>query len=226
MEHRYACHPIPNRLVPRHIDSNLSRRLLVNRAAVTGRIKSFDGGVIILDGKVYHVMLFGSTISDADLAELAESEALAGIKELNLGKTQISDDGLASLSNFSELEVLWLQFTAISDAGLAHVAETRQLRSLDLRDVPVTDKGMAHLAQLPNLDRVDLSGTKITDAGLVHLSELKSLRSLRLGETAVTDAGVRRLQLALPNCEISEISPREMLEGLRNLKTLRGITRR
>jgi len=56
----------------------------------------------------------------------------------------------------------------------------------------------------PNkLIHVDLRGTKVTDAGLVHLKELTNLHTLYLINTKVTDEGVKKLQTALPNCNIS-----------------------
>jgi hypothetical protein len=45
-------------------------------------------------------------------------------------------------------------------------------------------------------------GTPITDDGLVHLKDLTRLKELRLYHTQVTDEGVKKLQEALPKCEI------------------------
>ena len=50
---------------------------------------------------------------------------------------------------------------------------------------------------------VNLVNTKVTDAGLVHLKGLTNLQSLGLKNTKVTDAGVKKLQAALPKCEIN-----------------------
>ena len=41
-----------------------------------------------------------------------------------------------------------------------------------------------------------------TDAGLEHLKGLSNLQELYLGKTQVTDEGIKKLQQALPNCEI------------------------
>src|SRR5262249_41452661 len=51
------------------------------------------------------------------------------------------------------------------------------------------------------------SGTKITDEGLDHLAKLPQLKELWLRNTAVTDARYRRLQEALPECEIQADVP-------------------
>ena len=58
------------------------------------------------------------------------------------------------------------------------------------------------LARLPYLDELVVRGDGVTDAGLEHLEGLTQLRRLTLEHSKVTDEGVRKLQLALPNCEI------------------------
>jgi hypothetical protein len=49
---------------------------------------------------------------------------------------------------------------------------------------------------------VDVSWKSITDAGLVHLQRLSQLLWLVLNNTKVTDQGVKKLQQALPKCQI------------------------
>ena len=68
----------------------------------------------------------------------------------------------------------------------------------------VTDADLERL--IPVLSRVthlDLSDTQITDAGLQHLTGLIQLQYLYLKRTKVTDEGVKKLQQALPNCQIA-----------------------
>jgi hypothetical protein len=55
---------------------------------------------------------------------------------------------------------------------------------------------------MANLERLFLNGTKITDAGLPCLYGLAKLQAVYLGDTRVTVEGVKKLQEALPNCEI------------------------
>jgi Leucine-rich repeat (LRR) protein len=61
---------------------------------------------------------------------------------------------------------------------------------------------MEHLKGLRQLQKLDLGGAKVTDAGLEHLKGLTKLQSLDLIFTNVTDQGVKKLQQALPKCEI------------------------
>ena len=66
----------------------------------------------------------------------------------------------------------------------------------------MTDAGLVHLKRLTQLQQLYLERTKVTDAGLEHLKGLTQLRNLDLSQTEVTDEGVKKLQQALPNCEI------------------------
>jgi hypothetical protein len=71
-----------------------------------------------------------------------------------------------------------------------------------LNSQDVTDATLAQLSGLTGLQRLELIGAKITDDGLLHLKALPNLKSLLLRRTAVTNAGVKKLQQALPKCEI------------------------
>jgi hypothetical protein len=178
------------------------------------RIGLLGGDTITHHMRIYHVGLFGTSVTDAQLQSLVSSSALSGVRKLNLGRTQISDDALACLQELPQLEVLWLQFTTVGDAGLEHVAALPGLQSLDLRDVPISDAGLVHIGKLGRLDLLDLSGTGVTDAGLVHLHGLRNLQSLSLHGTAVTEAGLRRLHRALPRCQIHVTSLQERMTDL------------
>ena len=48
-----------------------------------------------------------------------------------------------------------------------------------------------------------MDSTQVTDAGLEHLKGLTNLQLLWIAKTQVTDEGVKKLQQALPNCEIT-----------------------
>ena len=50
-----------------------------------------------------------------------------------------------------------------------------------------------------------LNNTNITDSGLDNLKGLTNLISLALTITKVTDGGVKKLQTALPKCDIRHL---------------------
>lgn len=118
--------------------------------------------------------------SDADLARLAAigGGALAGVEELDLTHSRITDRGLQSLGAFPEVKKLTLTLTGVTDAGLPALG------------------GLGKLSELYLIE------TAITDAAVEPLSRLASLRKLVLLRTGVGDAGIVRLRQALPEAEI------------------------
>jgi Leucine-rich repeat (LRR) protein len=91
-----------------------------------------------------------------------------------------------------------------SDADMSIIAELPGVRWLGLFQAPITDAGLPAIGRLSNLEHLDLSFTAISDAGLPELENLHHLRTLSLVGTHVSEAGVKRLQKALPQCEISK----------------------
>jgi hypothetical protein len=70
-------------------------------------------------------------------------------------------------------------------------------------DTKVTDARLEHLKGLSRLQQLTLNGTKVTDAALKHLKGLSQLQMLWLHNTQVTSKGVRKLEQALPKCQIT-----------------------
>ena len=95
-----------------------------------------------------------------------------------------------------------VSFRMDATAGLEQLNGLTDLQTLDLAGTEVTDAGLTHLKGLTQLVSLDLSGTNITDAGLMNLKGLTRLVTLDLSGTNITDAGARKLDRALPECEI------------------------
>jgi hypothetical protein len=66
---------------------------------------------------------------------------------LNLGRTQVSDVGLAQLKDSKDLTTLYLDGTPISDMGLTHLTGLDKLIELKLAKTKVTAKGVEILAK-------------------------------------------------------------------------------
>ena len=90
----------------------------------------------------------------------------------------------------------------ITDCELKYVEGLSKLESLNVDRTQITDAGLTHLTRLIGLTYVNLNRTQVTDAGLEHLKGLKNLRQLHLKGTQVTPEGVKKLQEALPYCDI------------------------
>ncbi len=66
----------------------------------------------------------------------------------------------------------------------------------------IRDGDLAVLTLLVTLEGLGIHCTDVSDAGLTHLQGLTRLKHLDLTDTQVTPEGVKKLQEALPNCEI------------------------
>jgi len=135
-------------------------------------------------------------------AGLERLKGLTNLRSLALTSSQVTGAGLVHLQDLASLQMLQLNGPQVTDVGLIPLARLTNLTFLDLNNTQITDDGLAHLKTLTNLRDLSLNGTQVTDPGLLHLKGLTSLRRLELQNTQVTPAGVRKLQQALPNCEI------------------------
>jgi hypothetical protein len=114
----------------------------------------------------------------------------------------VDDDFAKHVGELTGLRVVLLDEAPITDNGLAHLKRLTNIRTLWLDRTQISDNGLAHLARMTELQRLQLDRTQITDAGLQHLTGLTELKWLDLRFTHVTDEGIKKLQQALPNCEI------------------------
>ncbi len=113
----------------------------------------------------------GSSFGDTQLESLAPV-ALA-LTSLDLGETDVTDEGLKAL------------------------VAMKNLRRLSLDRTRITDAGLRNLSGLKYLEYLNVHTTAVTDAGLVALKPLKQLRSLYVWQTKVTPAAVEGLSSQL-----------------------------
>jgi hypothetical protein len=142
------------------------------------------------------------------LGRLLRDDSLLTVTNVGLSDTKATDDELVRIEALGELKALWLTNTRITDAGLVHLQGLGRLETLGLDGATkITDVGLLHLQELTRLRCLVLIDTQVTDAGLVHLEGLSQLKELDLCGTNVSDEGVKKLQQALPNCEIHTSLP-------------------
>jgi hypothetical protein len=67
------------------------------------------------------------------------------LRELNLEKTHIGDEGLQHLGSLKPLVSLVLDGTKVTDKGLEHLKELKRLQLLSLSETKVTREGVADL---------------------------------------------------------------------------------
>ena len=130
---------------------------------------------------------------DADLQIVCK---LAGLQNLTIARTSITDQGIAAVHRHPSLKRLSLKGCDITDSSLRHLAGINTLEELDLSKTKITGAGLVFLTKLPNLRALNLESTLLSDDSLAHLSGMP-LRSLNLTKTPISGEGfsaVRRSQ--------------------------------
>ena len=119
------------------------------------------------------------------------------------GVSACTDDKLDALlplaDNIAQLD---LGRTAVTDAGMATIAKLPRLARLDLRGTKVTDTGLESLTKLTKLQSLNLYGSEVTDAGLAVVSKIKSLHKVFVFQTKVTEAAAKKAMAGSPTLEV------------------------
>lgn len=144
-------------------------------------------------------------ISAAGLKKLA---GLQNLEILNLYAESINDEALKELAPLVNLRELDLSLTSVSDAGLKYLTALKKLSSLTLlysegfAGPKITNAGLKPLSEMTQLTTLNLVGAKIDDSGIDDLMRLRNLKRLTLVGSGLSVDGVKRLQVALPDCDI------------------------
>ena len=101
-----------------------------------------------------------------------------------------------------QLSLLDLGNTDVTDEGLAQIGKFPNLRRLHPKNTLVSDAGLQQMAGLSNLEYLNLYGTGVTDSGLQELKSLNNLRKLFVWQTNVTEKGAKQLREILSDIDI------------------------
>jgi hypothetical protein len=142
------------------------------------------------DGTVRLVRLSKPLVTDEKLALL---KAFSNLDYLAVVCPKVTDAGFAHIAGLTNLDTLWIEEAQLTDAGLKSFKNLQKLERLYLADTQITDAGLPHLASLDTLKVLSLERTTIGDAGLASLGKLSNLEVLLLSNTQVTDAGLAQL---------------------------------
>jgi Leucine-rich repeat (LRR) protein len=129
---------------------------------------------------------------------------LKNLKELDLGFTEIIDEGFDKLVDLPKLERLAIGGNRLNGECLAFLKQIPTLRHLDVGGTQRVDSG--------------LWGLSLTEQNLARLGELKQLRSLNLSAATLSDRGVDRP--GHPEAERTDLQDLSALQGLVNLEIL------
>lgn len=127
------------------------------------------------------------------------------VEQVYLRGRTVKDEHLACLEPLAgDLHGLSLQSTSIGVDGVTYLTRFRALRRLDLSYIwpRLGARAIEEVSQLSELRYLCLSGADIGDKDIEALTRLRKLQILDLCSTYVTPDGLRRLQAALPRCEL------------------------
>jgi len=153
------------------------------------------------------------------LARITGEDCFQSVVFVVLAKTNVTDDDLAIVEHFPNLEGLDLFGTTIGGEGLSHLKGMRNLKGLFLWKTPVDDRGMPYLKNLTNLRSLVLDGTRVTDAGMVYLRGLTNLEDwFSATNTQITDNGLKCFIGFKKLKEMNLLKTRVTTKGVKDLK--------
>jgi internalin A len=122
------------------------------------------------------VDIIGNAAPDLTPAGMAQLRTLSRLKKLNVRGFTNSHGFVAALTGKTGLRSLWLRKAAVTDDEMAIIGAFTDLEFLQLDGSNVTDRGFAHVANLKKLTILDMPGVHITDlAPVADLAQLDLL---------------------------------------------------
>lgn len=104
------------------------------------------------------------TITDADLITLGEYIREGQYKSLNLSDSQLTDEGVELLAQFSSLEVIILDGTTFSGRGLMALRDLPKLQKISLLESKVSWDSAIQFSNASRCVTLELSRTRYGDA--------------------------------------------------------------
>lgn len=170
------------------------------------------------------VTMKGPEIGDEQVAKVVD---LPDISWINLGESNVTSAGLASVAKLQTLRTVDLTNTQVSDltelTKLPELADLRidycskvnlehlpalskipTLRALGANSLRLQDEGIAVLAENTGLEQLHIMGTRVTDNGLAPLQKLKNLKQLKLTYSTYNRDDLAAFRKAVPGCQVIE----------------------
>lgn len=123
------------------------------------------------------------TGDDLTLEKLKELEKVKShITWLSLAQTNVEDEWLSAIAQFSNLTRLQLEKTSITDTGVAHLSNLGHLEALNLYGTEVTDECLSDIEKIGSLRRLYLWETKVRAETAKNLSEKNDELEVILGQ--------------------------------------------
>lgn len=150
--------------------------------------------------------------------------AIPGLKTLLLEKSNISNAGLALLTNAASLERLIIIDEDLNATGLRQVVKVKSLKGLRVHCKVITAANLADFSQVDHIEELILGGD-LQGEGLSHLKRLPALWRLHIGTAECCAAGLPHLAAlpALTCLSFNDLNPKGLvaLPPMPKLKELR-----
>lgn len=141
---------------------------------------------------------------------------------------KITDKGLTHLRGMTQLRYLHLAATQITDDGVASISHLKNLDTLYLSTIDdITDRSLKTVGQLGKLQFLDVNSPNLSPAGLGHLVNLSRLTFIHVDPDMLNAQSISSLQalgslrtLAISHGDRPSVESLSLLTQLRNLKHL------
>ncbi len=109
------------------------------------------------------------TTTDKDLALLLPLKNQ--LLWLNVGRTNVTDEGLKTIGQLSNLTELNLEHTKVGDLGIEQLMPLKRLVMLNLVGSQVSNKSLVNIGRFTNLEKVFLYQTGVSSEGVDQLKK-------------------------------------------------------
>jgi len=115
--------------------------------------------------------------------------------DIKYSGSDLTKEKLSELENVKEY-ITWLSLanSNVSDELLSSVSQFTNLTRLELEKTAISDEGVARLSELEHLEALNLYGTKVTDACLPYIEKISSLKRVYLWQTGVSPQTAKSTQ--------------------------------
>ncbi len=168
----------------------------------------------------FHISLGMKSFTGVGFAHL---KGLAQFERLTVAGTPFNDEGMAAVSQITNLKEFRTWHTFQTPAGTAALQKLPNLRSLrfgqrlrqyDGKPHPLTidDEAIGTLAKISSLETLFLDEARLSLAGLEKLKALPKLKELTLEKIIIAPADIEKLKATLPTVKITykPVEPSEL----------------
>lgn len=137
-------------------------RSLVNLEALLVHECFVTGASITQLGDLKKLRMLHLVILDLNWPLLAKSgPSFPNLVQLGLGKTGMTDEGLAWVERMPHLQKLDINDNRLTGSGFVHFKKLKELNSISLKRTPVKLEGLIQLKSLPSLKEIDFSRAQL-----------------------------------------------------------------